>query len=209
VGSATEKRKLGLALSQRSIHNYEMDRTKSYKFETPRFIYAQLERGLGDVFNLDAKAQQSVLRSRLKHLQRLGLPGLQPGKGARVQYSQEQAMQWLLALLVAQLGIDPVVTVQTIKAKWRDLVPNIKQATDQTSKRGNPICIGLRPRVMTNTWAEGKPSLQISAFRRYNFGPTLSGDRDEIPHVMDSEPDSWLCVIDFTRPASHLETMLR
>jgi hypothetical protein len=185
-----------------------MDRKLSQGFETPRYSYAEVERALAAVFNLDADRQRGALRGRLKHLQRLGLPGLESGKGKRVAYSFEQASQWLIALLMAQIGIDPAIIAKTVKASWKGLVPSVKAAIDTTAKRENPIYLGLRPRVMLGAWEEG-PSLQVEMFRRFSMAPSLGPNRDELPHKTDADADNWLCVINFTRPLSHLELVLR
>ena len=90
-----------------------------HKFETPRYSYGVVEGALAAVFGIDAKTQRGALRARLKHIQRLGLPGTAAGKGARVSYSLEQAFQWLIALLLSEIGIDPIVIVKTIKKHWK------------------------------------------------------------------------------------------
>jgi hypothetical protein len=183
-----------------------MDRKVSHGFESPLYSYAEVERALAAAFGVDAERQRGALRGRLKHLQRLGLPGLEAGKGTRVQYSRAQANQWLLALLMAEIGIDPTIIAKTIKANWKALAPFVEQATDRQARSGNPIYLGLRPRVMSSAW-EDRPSLQISMFRRFFTAPR-GADSDDLPRKADEDSDNWLCLIDFSRPSNRLDMAL-
>jgi hypothetical protein len=185
-----------------------MDRNDLHGFDAPQFRYSRVERSLASVFGLDVDRQSGALRGRLKHLQRLGLPGLEAGKGIRLQYSQEQASQWLMALLMAQIGIDPVVIVQAIKSNWKSLVPSVKEATDGRAKRGSHIFLGLQPRLMSGAWGDG-PNLQIIMFRRYVY--SVSSAVDDSAEAIDEllRYGDWLCLVDFTFHAFRLEMTLR
>src|SRR5262245_25918900 len=94
------------------------------------FSYGALEKALSVVFNADGE-HQGAFRSRIKHLQRLGLPGLKAGKGARVEYSVEHASQWLLALLLSAGGIDPAYAVEQIRDHWEKFRPWFRRAQDR------------------------------------------------------------------------------
>ena len=89
------------------------------EFVAPRYPYARVERALLAVFDL-ATERQGPLRARLKHLNTLGLPGLQVGKGQRIAYSLEQVAQWLVALLIEETGVDPTVAVRLVQGAWED-----------------------------------------------------------------------------------------
>jgi hypothetical protein len=116
------------------------------------------EGALAAVFGVDAKTQRGPLRARLKHIQRLGLPGTAAGKGARISYSLEQASQWLIALLLSEVGIDPVVIVKTIQKNWRSsLARRVQEAVDAEVLSGKPILLSIRPRSMSGAWI-GKKS---------------------------------------------------
>jgi hypothetical protein len=129
-----------------------------HKFDMPRYGYGVVEGSLAAVFGLDAKTQRGPLRGRLKHIQRLGLPGTAAGKGARVSYSLEQACQWLIALLLSEIGIDPAVIVKTIQRHWKSsLARSVQEAVDAEALSGNPILLSIRPRLMSGMWV-GKKS---------------------------------------------------
>ena len=133
--------------------------------QPPRgYTYAEAETALVRALDVDAK-DRTLLRARLKNLQRLGLPGTAPGKGARARYTRAQVGMWLLAMLVADTGIDPTIVVQTIKTQWKYLEPWIPQATDMEAISENPVWIVLSPRLAASAWKSGSPSLGIEMFR--------------------------------------------
>lgn len=140
-------------------------------FATPgAFSYGALEKALGAVFGVDDATQQGALRGRIKHLQRLGLPGLKAGKGARVEYSVEQATQWLLALLLSEAGVDPVAGVRLMREHWAKFLPWCKRAQDLKKVRtdsGAHVFLTVRPHLM------GAPEISF-AYRRH-----LTRDADE------------------------------
>jgi hypothetical protein len=185
-----------------------MDRKVSYRFETPRYPYARVEGALAAVFNVDADRLGS-LRGRLKHLNQLGLPGLKAGKGARIHYSDEQASQWLVALLVAELGIDPTVIVKLIKAHWENQIRHwVQQATDNKSKAGNHIFLTLRPRLMSAAWAKDKHPLDtvpwVGGFRRRD-----AKGHENIGMFLDRcSEEGWLCTRNLTDDVSRLQDYL-
>ncbi len=130
-----------------------------HKFETPRYTYGVVEGALAGVFGVDVKTQRGALRARLKHIQRLGLPGTAAGKGARISYSFEQASQWLIALLLSEIGIDPVVIVETIQKNWRSsLAKSVQEAADAGALSGKPVLLSIRPRSMSGAWIGNKSS---------------------------------------------------
>ena len=130
-----------------------MDRKSRQKFETPHFGYGAVESALAAVFGADVDIQGSALRARLKHFGRLGLPGGRGGKGTRMLYSLEHATQWLVALLLSDIGIDPTVIVKTIRENWDShLARWVQQATDAEALAGNAILFSVRPRSMSGAW---------------------------------------------------------
>ena len=82
------------------------------------------------MFGVDAE-RRGPLKGRLKHLNVLGLPGLNVGRGVRIAYSAEQVAQWLVALLLEECGIDPTVAVKLIQAAW-------DREVDMSPARGRP-----------------------------------------------------------------------
>jgi hypothetical protein len=213
-----------------------MDRKIRHKFETPQFSYGAVEEALGTVFGLDREAQQGPLRGRLKRLQQLGLPGLAAGKGARVDYSLEQAAQWLVALLMAELGLDPVVIVKGIRTHWNAQLA--RQATDAEALTRNPIMLVLRPRLMSDSWKTAPQTLPwFSLHRRDDLkaadlissppkldAPTLMVNASTTGKQKEQRPSSsesrqrskmlpraegdWFCVRNLTEALHKLETAL-
>lgn len=172
------------------------------------FTYGEVERALARIFRLAPDRQRGALRGRLKHLQRLDLPGLEPGKGKRVQYGRELLFQWLIALLLAQLGIDPVVIVRAVKENWTEtLWPAVKDAIAYSAQEGNHVYLALRPRLMSGAWT-GDAGLEITAFKRF---ATAGSNRDNL--LFEEEKPSagmktWFCTIDLTSFALQLDVLL-
>lgn len=106
---------------------------------------------MGAVFGVDGVTQQSALRGRIKHLQRLGLPGLNPGKGARLDYSVEQASQWLLVLLLSEAGVEPVLGVKLVRDSWPKYLSWFKRAQDLAkvqTNAGSHVFLTVRPHLL-------------------------------------------------------------
>jgi hypothetical protein len=176
---------------------------KSESFVTPALSYGAIEKALGAVFGADSKIQQGALRGRLKHLQRLGLPTIESGKGKKITYSPEQACQWLLVLLMSDVGIDPTVSVELVQKYWDSFLRGqIAKATDaEALEKGNPVFLTLRPRLMSGTWSKQSTFDTVpwvGFFRRRQATGQTAG-RENILLQLDEEPDEWLCVRNLTR----------
>jgi hypothetical protein len=140
-----------------------MDGKARHDFATPRFSYGAVESAVAAVLPT-SQTQRGALRGRLKHLQRLGLPGIEAGKGARVQYSLAQASQWLAAMLMGEVGVDPVISVETIQKAWPQLQRWFERALDKDALSGNPVWLTLRPRPMSG-WAKVPGNIEwVGAF---------------------------------------------
>ena len=122
-----------------------MDRKVSFHFVDGRYPYGAIERSLGAVFGADTATQRGALRGRLKRLSTLGLPEVSPGKGTRRQYSFEQACQLLIALLMEDAGLDPIVVARAVKNAWPELAEKVEAA--ETAPDQNPHMVALRLRV--------------------------------------------------------------
>jgi hypothetical protein len=81
---------------------------------------AQVERALGTLFGAPASAQGSF-RGRVRHFQRIGLVEVTPGRGRRIPYTRVQAAKWMVALVLAELGVDPIVIVKSIQQERTQL----------------------------------------------------------------------------------------
>jgi hypothetical protein len=132
-----------------------MDRKRyDFDFETPRYAYGKVEAALATVFGAKRPAERARVKAHIKHLMRLGLGG-GVGKGARVQYTLAQASQWLLAMLMSEIGIDQVISVHTIKKAWPQLLQRSFERVLRNAQTGKPpVWLTLRPKPMTG-WAKG------------------------------------------------------
>jgi hypothetical protein len=168
--------------------------------QPPGYTYGEAEVALAAGLGIDAK-HQTLLRARLKNLQRLGLPGTAPGKGARARYTRTQLGQWLLAMMMADVGIDPTIVVQAIKAQWKTLEPWITQATDLEARSESPVWLVLWPGLAASAWRGESAGLPISMFRS-------SPRSNDLAQIAASARDRWVCLLNFTRPSTRLENAL-
>jgi hypothetical protein len=179
-----------------------MNRKVLHKTGEATFTYGELERAMASVFAIPP-AGNGALRARLKHLARLGM-GLETGKGTRAQYTRDLCAQLLIALLLAEVGIDPAIAVQTIKTNWKTLAPSVQEATDGAAQRGNPIYLELQLRVMSSA-LKGGPSLQIFPFRRF---ATVGPNRDEVSSKVIDDSDHVTCLINLSGRLFQLKNFL-
>ena len=131
--------------------------------------YAQVEGALSALFRVPATALGSF-RGRVRHLQRIGLVDVAPGKGRRISYTRMQASEWVLALYLADLGVDPVVIVKSIKQERKKLQECMREATDDAARDGNEVFLAAQPALMSGAWASKDPAgmLRFAKFRRYD-----------------------------------------
>jgi hypothetical protein len=129
------------------------------------YTYAQVEAALGTLFGVPASAHGSF-RGRVRHLQRIGLVEVAPGRGRRICYSRIQASEWMLALLLAELGVDPVIIVKSIQRERRQLREWIAEATDDEALGGNDVFLAAWPALMSGAWAS-KHSAGILRFEKF------------------------------------------
>src|SRR5271165_3391061 len=111
------------------------------------YAYAQVERALGTLFGAPATAQGSF-RGRVRHFQRIGLVEVTPGKGRRIVYTFDQAAEWMVALFLAEFGIDPIVIVKSIQQERRHLREWIGEAIDAEALGGDEVFLAARPALM-------------------------------------------------------------
>jgi hypothetical protein len=189
---------------------------KRKHLEIATYSYAVVETSLATIFGASPDIQRGAFRARLKHFQRLGLPGIESGKGTRVDYTFPLACQWLIGLMMAEVGVDPIIIVQVVKTRWEFLEMWIGRAVDP-SEAENPVFLTLRPRLMSGAWIGGKSdpaTLEwIGAFRRYDYRHLKDRDgrpiqRENIAMMLDQEED-WLCVRNLTEALTRLQSTLQ
>ena len=146
------------------------------------YSYAQVERALGTLFGAPASAQGSF-RGRVRHFQRIGLVEVTPGKGRRIAYTAVQAAEWMVALFLAEFGIDPVVIVRSIERERRQLRQWIAEATDDEALGGNEVFLAAQPKLMSGAWASKHAAgiLKLAKFRRQDWALKMPGDSPPPP----------------------------
>jgi hypothetical protein len=141
-------------------------------FETGHYPYGLLERALGAALDVGEGVQRGALRSRLKRFAQLGLPESLEGQEGRRLYSQEEAHQMLIALLLGNLGLDPTVVARAVKKVWsRNLKPGAKEAAQEADAKkqiGDPMVLHAILRVVSGPWRAKDPNaaLTITALQR-------------------------------------------
>jgi hypothetical protein len=175
--------------------------------------YSDVEQALAAALDVD-EDQRGIFRQRLKHLQRLGLPGVEAGKGTRIAYTDEQIAQLLIALLMAEVGIDPVNTVAVIKKRWASpplpLKKIVREATDAEATAAqdpNPVFFTVRPKLMSKSYPEWIGRFRHYADRRWRRDPRF---RQQLGVAIQLERDDsmWLCARNLTVAMTKLRAAL-
>ena len=78
------------------------------------FAYNTIETAVASAAGISPVHQRGPFRARLQHLTRLGLPDIRSGRGKKIEYSREHAIQWLIATMLMDMGLDPSVIVTGI-----------------------------------------------------------------------------------------------
>jgi hypothetical protein len=195
-------------------------------FATGAYPYSRVERGLGNALYADEATQRGALRGRLKRLLTLGLPENGTGKGSRRLYSLEEAHQLLVALLMEDAGLDPVVVAPAVKKAWAHNLADAENATSTEAKTKNPIILIMMLQTITGPWRTGnpheavplvylKPRSNRRAFERYRKQGINAANAariaDEVTSGFDNahEDEGWFVVRNYTLKAEKLEDVLK
>jgi len=182
-----------------------MVRTELYRFEAPAYSYAEAETALARAFDVGLMHQRGALRGRLKHLQKLGLVNLEKGR-KRVRYSRSQVAQWLIALILAELGLDPTLIVASLKNNWRNIASTIELVTSHEAQSGQPYFLCLWSNVMSAPWARRSP-ISLAVIQLQQPTPFASASNEMLKLVAENR-DKWFCTYNLTRIFSRLENAL-
>jgi hypothetical protein len=195
-------------------------------FETGAYAYGQVERALGAALYADTATQQGSLRGRLKRLSTLKLPESGPGKGSRRLYSLEEAHQLLVALLMEDAGLDPVLVAPAVKKAWTHNLADAENATSTEAKTKNPIILIMMLQTVTGPWRTGnaheavplvylKPRSNRKTFKLYREkkrvdAATAERMADEVTNGFDRahEDEGWFVARNYTVKAEKLEDAL-
>ena len=170
------------------------------KLSQSHFEYAAVEAALAVALGIDAKDQKSAFRARLKHLARLGLPGIEVGKGSRVDYDYDLIGRMLVTLLLIEVGIEPNIAVTEIKRRETEpyLMFWLRRATSADAIKDNPLILHVHPKLMEKRWDWGQKRGLLP--QRIEIRPL--GDTHELP------ANTWWCQRNLTAAMAALEEAL-
>jgi hypothetical protein len=124
----------------------------------PVVTYAQAEGILARLHQSAGKPQQKAFRARLKHLKRLGVPlGSHPGRGKKIDYTDEQLAEWVFCLELEECGLDPSVIVRLLKENRREIYTD-----EATIDYQHELLLVIRPSAI----AADAPGYKIEWIRR-------------------------------------------
>jgi hypothetical protein len=183
-------------------------------FETGHYSYGLLERALGAALGVDEPVQRGALRARLKRLAQLGLPAALKDQEGRRLYSQAECHQLLVALLLGNLGLDPIVVARAVKKAWKqNFMRGAKEAAqeaDASQKQPeNPMVLFAVLRVVSGPWHTEDPNKAITVIglqRRFKRGGSdLVVNNFESLRTGKAE---WSVVLDYTEAAIDMHRTL-
>jgi hypothetical protein len=153
---------------------------KPDKLAQRRYSYGDVEDGLATALDID-DAWRSQFRARIKHHQRLGAIGERSRRGVSVKYSFEQAARLAILFMIADVGLDPILSVQVIDDWWEKMLRRrVRQAVEPgTGDDENPWFLTLRLEAMRGPWAELSAVAAVGAFQRIHHRPPLSAEARE------------------------------
>lgn len=167
--------------------------------------YAVVEAALARMHGADAEAQKGAFRGRIKHLQRLGLPlGEKPGKGKRIDYTDQQIWQFALALELSQFGLDPNVIVKLISGTWDNFFSDhLKKQVGARHHEGSVLTIPVS--LMSAGWLSPGASMDglISITwrdRNYTIGTLVDAKRPRVIVI-----DTWRMLREVQRHIQDIE----
>jgi hypothetical protein len=178
-------------------------------FTSPIYSYAEAESALGAGTGFGLVHQRGTIRLRLKHLQRLNLIELNLGKRQRAKYSRAQIVLWLLALLLAETGADPVQVVAALKRDWKHLANTVQLATSDDARSGRPFFMMMWLRGLSGP-VKQKPTLSIALVQLQSPNPyaPITEQLRQLREVMAGNLDDMVALVNITRPLSRLENAL-
>jgi hypothetical protein len=173
------------------------------------FAYSTVETAVASAVGISPTHQRGPFRARLQHLTRLKLPDIRSGKGRRIEYSREHAIQWLIATMLMDMGLDPSVIVIGIKQHWRHLAAAIADATSIEARSRFPYFLCVQPRLLQAGWTRpptARPlTMEIVQFR---LSPSPLGSQHELVPYVEGAAKSGLIILHFTGPLTRLDNAL-
>jgi hypothetical protein len=176
------------------------------KLAEPRHAYGEVETALLAALAID-DAWRAPFRARVKHFLRLGALGARSRRGASITYSFEAAARLAILFLIADVGLDPGLSVRLVEEYWeKELQRRVRQAVAPGSG-GNPWFMTLRLAAMRGPWAGQSVVVKIGAFQRTAHRPPLS--ETQITTLKDRHPDDYKARIKaWKTPAANIDLWL-
>ena len=176
-------------------------------FATGHYGYGLIERALGAALDVGESVQRGALRSRLKRFAQLGVPEPLEDQNGRRLYSQEECHQMLVALLLGNLGLDPIVVARAVKKAWKQNLRRgaleAAQEADFKKQTGDPMVLHATLRVVSGPWRTKDPNaaltithLQRRSKRGADFGFESLGTVE------------WTAALNYTEAATDLHRAL-
>jgi hypothetical protein len=148
------------------------------------FSYAMVESALARVFGADAMAQKRVFRGRLQHLRRLGLPSGGRGRGKAITYTKANIYELGFCLQLEQLGVDPSLAVDLLKApRHRKYILDAYATAEESLQKGEHYFFWLVTEFMSASWSteklkfRGLPVFQAGLLEEFEDAVTRLGFR--------------------------------
>ncbi|MBA2400591.1 MAG: hypothetical protein H0V72_18205 [Bradyrhizobium sp.] len=124
----------------------------SVSYAKAEFILASLHNASGDI-------QKNAFRGRLKHLKRLGIPlNSAPGRGKKIDYFEDDLLQWALCLEFAEFGMDPTTIVRFVETNWVKILPRFKKC-GATQTSDDDVFLIAHPNLMSASWDGNEESV--------------------------------------------------
>jgi len=108
----------------------------------PRVPYFAMEAVIGGLHGIYAE-QAAALRSRLKYLQRIGLPADRPKRGTKTGYAVEDMLQLVLAFELLACGLAPLRAARAVLTNWR-----FNRSAFARAARGERVFLSMHPRAL-------------------------------------------------------------
>jgi len=200
--------------------------------ELATFRFGHMEAALAALFGVES-AKMTAFHGRLQFLQVRGLPlGVRAGRGQKIEYTREQALQFLLALVLEQHGVDPKACTWLVETWWKEIGRWMRKASDAEAlaeDNPNPVFMTITLRLIGLGSDPADQVSRIGYFRRFNLDMKVDAHgrlsrregrvltREEVSIVLDRLEDAkapyikevpWVLVVALTNLVKAFDSAL-